>query len=89
MGRSAPRRDDHLGRIHMPEHNPRALALARDADAADASSVRRFATQTGLQVNTRALLWNVEAQRLWDLMNARGMALLWLSGRTLPSALGS
>jgi hypothetical protein len=51
--------------------------------------VRRYAAQTGLRVNTRALAWNVEAQRLWDLMNARGLSLLGLAGRTVQGALGS
>lgn len=63
------------------------LEFAREQH--DEPSVRRHAAQTGLRVNTRALGWNVEAQRLWDLMNARGLALLGLAGRTVQGALGS
>jgi hypothetical protein len=51
--------------------------------------VRKYAAQTGLRVNTRSLARNVEAQRLWDLMNARGLSLLGLAGRTVQGALGS
>lgn len=65
------------------------LAFAESADGADQRAVRRYAAQTGLRVNTRSLPWNVEAERLWDLMNARGLALLGLAGRTVKGALGS
>lgn len=65
------------------------LDFARHAESTQDRAVRRFATQTALRVNTRGLSWNVAAQRLWDLMNARGMALLGLSGRTVRGALGS
>lgn len=59
------------------------------ADLGDATAVRRYATEVGLRANTRALPWHVEAERLWDLLSARGLHRLGVRGRTIAGGIGS